>query len=190
MPELADKASARRMSADERREEILAVAQRAFAKGGLHGTSTDAIAAEAGISQPYLFRLFHTKRELFLACCDRCVERTRAAFEAGAADPNYDTALEGMGRAYLDLLADRHLLLAQLQMYAACGDPEIRAAVRESWHGLWDFACERSGASAEDVRRFFATGMLLNLVAALDLPSVAAEQPWARDFLGPAADVI
>jgi AcrR family transcriptional regulator len=62
---------ARRKTADERREDILAVAMEHFGAGGYHGTSTENIAREAGISQPYLFRLFRTKRELFLACWRR-----------------------------------------------------------------------------------------------------------------------
>ena len=57
-----------RKSAEERREEIVAIAIEQFALNGYKGTSTEAIAREAGISQPYLFRLFKTKRDLFLAC--------------------------------------------------------------------------------------------------------------------------
>ena len=61
-----------RRSAADRREEIVGIAFRHFGVGGFYGTSTEAIALEAGISQPYLFRLFKTKRGLFLACVDRC----------------------------------------------------------------------------------------------------------------------
>ena len=75
-----------RKSAEVRREEILAVALRHFAEGGFHGTSTEVIAKEAGISQPYLFRLFRTKRELFLACNDRACEKVLDAFSRAAAD--------------------------------------------------------------------------------------------------------
>jgi len=175
-----------RKSADVRRKEIVTIAQRAFAEGGLNGTSTEAIAAEAGISQPYLFRLFGTKRELFLAVCDRCIARTREAFERGAEAPAWETPLEGMGRAYVDLMtSDRHLLLGQMQMYAACGDPEIRATVRENFGGLVRFVKERSGASQEEVRQFFASGMLINVATALDLPAIASDAAWARDLLGP-----
>ena len=60
-----------RKSAEERREEIVSAAFEHFAQSGYNGASTDAIARDAGISQPYLFRLFRTKRELFLACVDR-----------------------------------------------------------------------------------------------------------------------
>ena len=74
-----------RKSAEVRREEILAVAMEHFAEGGYHGTSTEVIAKEAGISQPYLFRLFRTKRELFLACDDRACEKVIDAFRRAAA---------------------------------------------------------------------------------------------------------
>ena len=93
-----------RKSADERREEILAVAIEHFAAGGFHGTSTEAIAKEAGISQPYLFRLFRTKRELFLACNDRACEKVLDAFRRAAAAAPDDERLHAMGRAYIEQL--------------------------------------------------------------------------------------
>ena len=93
-----------RKSAAERREEILAVALRHFSIGGYHGTSTDAIAREAGISQPYLFRLFRTKKELFLACTDRADERVRQVFLRAAADAPEGEVLKAMGSAYIEEL--------------------------------------------------------------------------------------
>src|ERR671932_68935 len=62
-----------RKTADERRAEILEAARAEFADRGLDGASTDTIARRAGISQPYLFRLFGTKKELFVACDDEDV---------------------------------------------------------------------------------------------------------------------
>ena len=56
-----------------RREEILAAAFDEFAEHGLDGTSTDVIARKAGVSQPYLFRLFGTKKELYLESVRRCL---------------------------------------------------------------------------------------------------------------------
>jgi AcrR family transcriptional regulator len=56
-----------RITAGERRERVLEAALTAFAAGGLDGTSTQDIARRAGISQAYLFRLFPTKKALFLA---------------------------------------------------------------------------------------------------------------------------
>ena len=56
-----------RQTAEVRREAVLEAAAAEFSRKGLHGASTDAIAKAAGISQPYLFRLFGTKKELYFA---------------------------------------------------------------------------------------------------------------------------
>ena len=163
-----------RMTADERRDAIIAAGVAEFATGGLVGASTDAIAHRAGVSQPYVFQLFGTKKDLFLAVVRRCFERTRLVFEDAArgfvpgANPLCDTALDAMGQAYMDLLTDRTLLLLQLQAYAACSDPEVRDVVREEFAGLHQRVAELSGASLHDVHRFFAEGMLLNIAAAVE----------------------
>src|SRR4051812_46527352 len=126
-----------RRSAEERREEIVAIGLRRFAEGGYHGTSTEAIAREAGISQPYLFRLFGTKRELFLACMERCFASVAQVFRDAAEAAAPEERLHAMGRAYVErLLPDRHALLFQLQGYAASGEPDIQDAVRRGFNGL------------------------------------------------------
>jgi AcrR family transcriptional regulator len=170
-----------RLTAEERREEILQAAMEEFAHGGLDGTPTEAIAKRVGISQPYLFRLFRTKKELFLAVVDRCFERTLGAFRNAAAGRSGEEALEAMGNAYAGLLKDRTILLVQLQAYVACEDPDVRALVRAGFRRLTGFVSEVSGAPAEEVRRFFETGMLMNVVAAMELDRV--REPWARDLL-------
>jgi AcrR family transcriptional regulator len=173
------------MTAAERREEILEVAVSEFAIGGLHGTSTEAIARRAGISQPYLFRLFGTKKGLFVACIGRCFDRTQGTFRAAAEADDSGEPLAAMGQAYVALLADRELLLSQMQTYAACGDDEIREVVRVRWGELYRTVAELSGAPAEEVRAFFATGMLLNVAAAMDLPEIAGQkgEAWARQIV-------
>ena len=159
-----------RKSAEVRREEILAVAMEHFAEGGYHGTSTEAIAREAGISQPYLFRLFRTKRELFLAANDRACQKVAEAFVRAAADASPGEELHAMGCAYMDeLLPDRHAILMMMQGYAATADPEIREHVRRRYGEIVSKVSELSGAEPDEVWSFFATGMLLNIVAALDL---------------------
>jgi AcrR family transcriptional regulator len=172
-----------RKSAEERREEILAVAIRHFAIGGLHGTSTDAIAREAGISQPYLFRLFRTKKELFLACVDRANERVRDAFRRAAADAGDEDRLKAMGHAYVEeLLPDRHAILMQMQGYVATSDPEIQAHVRECFERLVAEVTELSGADEAAVWTFFAHGMLLNVTQSLDLAAIADTSEWAASW--------
>ncbi|MGH3062508.1 MAG: TetR/AcrR family transcriptional regulator, partial [Gaiellaceae bacterium] len=112
-------AKTQRKSAEVRREEILEAAMKEFAYGGLHGTSTERIAERAGISQPYLFRLFGTKKALFIASSRRCFARVLASFQEAAEGKTGAEAKLAMGGAYDQLLADRELLLGQLQMYAA-----------------------------------------------------------------------
>jgi AcrR family transcriptional regulator len=179
-PEPAADASPRaRKSAGERRDEIVAAAIGHFAVGGYAGTSTEAIARDAGISQPYLFRLFGTKRDLFLACQEACHQRVLDTFRRAAEGREPEERLEAMGHAYVGLLEDRTMLLFQMQGYAAGADEVIRGRVRESYGGLIKEVRRLSGASAEELWRFFGNGMLLNVIAALDLPAVTGQDDWA-----------
>jgi AcrR family transcriptional regulator len=172
-----------RKSAEERREEILEVAVRHFAIGGLHGTSTEAIAREAGISQPYLFRLFRTKKELFVACVDRANAKVRDAFHRAAEGAGDEDRLKAMGTAYVDeLLPDRHAVLMQMQGYVATSDPDIRSHVRARFERLVAEVTELSGAAPEAVWGFFAQGMLLNVTQSLDLEAIADKSEWAASW--------
>ena len=172
-----------RKSAEERREEILEVAVRHFAIGGLHGTSTEAIAREAGISQPYLFRLFRTKRELFIACVDRAHDKVRGVFRRAAEESGDEDRLTAMGHAYVDeLLRDRHAILMQMQGYVATSDPEIQAHVRTCFERLVAEVTELSGQDEGAVWTFFAHGMLLNVTQSLDLAAIADKSEWAASW--------
>jgi AcrR family transcriptional regulator len=164
-------APTRRRSADERRDEILGIAIQHFAVCGYRGTSTEVIAREAGISQPYLFRLFRTKRELFLACEESARETVLEVFRAAAAGAPSGEKLAAMGRACTDqLLPDRHAVLMIMQSFAAAGaDPEIRRQVREKLGDMVVDVSELAGADPSEVWALFANGMLLNIVAALEL---------------------
>ncbi len=175
-------ATGMRQSADERREAVLAASLVAFARGGLHGTSTEEIAAAAGISQPYLFRLFGTKKALFVATVERCMADTLELFRAAAGDLRGEEALAAMGDAYVEMVTgDRTRLLAQMQAYAACDDPDVREAMRSGYGTLHLFVETVSGLDTERVARWFAKGMLLNVIAALDL--WGSRDPWARRLL-------
>jgi AcrR family transcriptional regulator len=164
------------MSAEERRESVLEAAVADFAARGLAGTSTEDVARSAGISQPYLFRLFPTKKALFLALVERCFQRIEAAFTEAAGERTGEEALEAMARAYDQLLEDRTLLLLQMQVYAACEDQDIRDAARTGFKRLWALVERLSGVPYEEVVSFFAMGMLLNVAAAMDLPPL--DERW------------
>jgi AcrR family transcriptional regulator len=167
-----------RLTAEKRREEVLRAAVAEFAVGGLDGTSTEDIARRAGISQPYLFRLYASKKALFIASIEAGFERIIAAFEQAAKGLDDEAALEAIGHAYTELLEDRELLLVQLQAYAACADAEIRVATRKCFRRMWSTVAGLSGASGEKLTTFVAIGMLLNVAAAMELDEV--DQEWAQ----------
>src|SRR5437764_12738008 len=146
--------TAQRKSAEERREAVLEAALEEFAARGLEGASTEAIAAKAGISQPYVFRLFGTKKELFKAVVSRCFRQTLELFQRAAEGKRGEEALAAMGRAYMnELLPDSTRLPAQMQAYAACEDPELRAVVRDGYGELVAYVERVSGLPPEHVTK-------------------------------------
>jgi AcrR family transcriptional regulator len=167
-----------RSTAGARRLDLIAAASSEFAITGLHGTSTESIARRAGISQPYLFRLFGTKKLLFIACAQACFERVLATFAEGVEGDTPQERLAAMGVAYMEMLSDREILLAQMQLYAACSDPDICQVAREGFLRLRDAVRELSGASGEEVHWLFAKGMLVNVVASIDLPELGDPEAW------------
>ena len=161
-----------RLSAPERRDTVIAAATHEFAAGGYAGTSTQSIARRVGVSQPYLFQLYATKKDLFIAAVRACFGETREAFEASGREARKTsddplTILHAMGQTYLAMLRDRDKLRMQLQAYAACDDPDIRAVVRDEWSDLHDAVARVSGADELALHAWFAEGMLLNVAAAI-----------------------
>jgi AcrR family transcriptional regulator len=168
-----------RKSATERREEILEAALVEFAAHGLDGGSTEAIAKAVGISQPYVFRLFGTKKQLFIATIERCMRGTLEMFHTASAGLRGEEALAAIGHAYSERLAsDSTYLRSQMQAYAACDDPEIREVVRRGYGELVEYVERVSEAPVDEIARFFAKGMLLNVMASMDL--LQADEGWAQ----------
>src|SRR5262245_21812368 len=119
-----------RSTAGERREEVLAAAARVFSATGYHATSVSSVASAAGISEGYVFRLFGDKQKLFTAALSRCYDRiveTLGAGADGAASKRPKAVLDAMAVAYAKLIAERELLMLQVQALAAVGDPVVRA---------------------------------------------------------------
>src|SRR4051794_694227 len=170
-----------RKSAEERRDEILDAAMAEFAQHGLVGASTEDIAKRVGISQPYVFRLFGTKKELFKATAARCLRETLEIFQRAAEGKRGDEALEAMGAAYRTLLDDRVRLRAQMQAYAACDDADIRAVVRAGYGDIVTYVERVSGADPDVVSAWFAKGMLMNVMASMDLLNL--DEPWAERLI-------
>lgn len=151
------------MTATDRRTQILEVAAQEFADGGPRGASIEVIARAAGITQPYVFRLFGSKKALFLQVVAGSFTQLADSMRTAAGDETGLDALAAMSTRYNALLADRTALQLQLQAYAACGDPEVREAVRGHLAHLWDTVAAKT---------LLAFGMLLNTNAALGLADV------------------
>ncbi len=175
-----------RVPAAQRREELVEAAVVEFARGGLHGTPVADVARRVGVAQPYVFSLFASKRELFLAAVElgfRRVEDTFreavAAYERGDAPPEVDGPLKAMGLAYAQMIqTDRASLMLQHQAYAACDDDVVRERVRRLFAGLGETARELSGAGEEELDAFIRTGMACNVAAALGVEDLAIGSAW------------
>jgi AcrR family transcriptional regulator len=166
------------MSGSERRSQVLGVAAGEFANHGLHGASIEAIAREAGITQAYVFRMFGTKKALFLELIGAAFDRFSDGMSQAAQAARGLSALERMGAQYYESLADRTTLMLQLQGFAACGDGEVRDLVRARLAHMWDTVADTTGLDPVTVKSFLAFGMLLNNVAALDIDKL--DEPWAK----------
>ena len=176
-----------RLSAAERRETVIDAALVEFAERGLEGTSTEDIARRAGISQPYLFRLFGTKKELFKVSVARCFRETLETFQRAAEGHRGEEALHAMGEAYMQLhLTDRTRLRAQMQAYAACDDPEICEVVRNGYGDLVAYVERVSGAEPAEITQFFSIGMLLNVLASMGVQD--GDEPWAARLISGCKD--
>jgi AcrR family transcriptional regulator len=187
-PATEQKSTRQRVPAAERRDARIEAAVHAFAHGGLYGTPVDRIAREVGVAQPYVFSLFASKKELFLAAVERCFERvaelfSRVAseFDPATAPPDIDV-LKAMGNAYVELLAsDRDYLMLQHQAYAACDDDVIRERVRACYARL---VSQVEGlapdAEPEEIDEFFRYGMWLNVAAAMGVEDLSVGCEWVQ----------
>ncbi|MEU4240172.1 TetR/AcrR family transcriptional regulator [Actinoplanes sp. NPDC026619] len=172
-----------RLTAEERHAQLVTAAVTAFSLGGYAGTTTDQVARLAGVSQPYVIRIFRTKQELFIAAVNHAGDRVEAKFrEAAAVSPT----LAAMGEAYDDLLAERELIVLLLHGFAAAGsDPVIGDPVRACFGRLYETVRELTGVSSEEAREFFAVGMLLTCLGAMRVlgPDAVPPQPWVTDMM-------
>lgn len=171
-----------RLTAAERSEQLVEAAITAFARGGYAGTTTDDVARLAGVSQPYVIRLFGTKQQLFITVVGHVSDRIKQRFrEAAAVQPD----LESLGDSFDRLLGERELLAVLLHGFAASAEPEIGVVARRCFGEIYLLVRELSGASAEEARGFIATGMLLTVLASMRVVGTdpVAQDPWMVDLL-------
>ncbi|WP_128375041.1 TetR/AcrR family transcriptional regulator [Streptomyces cavernae] len=176
-----DTRTRQRSTADERRATVMRTAIKTFAERGYYGTSTMDVAKAAGISQGYLYRLFKDKETLFAALVDYCSDRLResvaaAAAEAQSTDP--EAVLRALTASYDEVIADRDVLMILMHAQCSAREPVIGEAVRVCFAKQVEYIRAVSGASDEQIRRYFADGLLSNVVVAID--AAAVDAPWAR----------
>ena len=160
-----------RMSGTQRRAEILVAARRVFAERG-YAASTDEVARAAGVSQPYVVRLFGTKRELFVEAYREASAEIVAALGSVPAGPE---AGMQMADAYVGLLADRNLLRLTMHGFTAGTDDEVGQIARHTLGEAFRLFRDRTGADEDAARMFVAQGMLINVLLAVDAPAHQGE---------------
>lgn len=160
-----------RMSGTQRRAEILVAARKVFADRG-YAASTDEVARAAGVSQPYVVRLFGTKRELFLEAYREAAGEIVAALGSVPAGPE---AGPQMADAYVGLLEDRNLLRLTMHGFLAGADDEVGQIARHTLGEAFRLFRERTGSDEDTARLFVAQGMLINVLLAVDAPAHVGE---------------
>lgn len=164
----APKETVRRLSSDERREQIIAAATAVFGARGYVGTTTDQIARAAHISQPYVVRLFGTKESLFLAALTDALDQLLTAFRAiDLEGDDLSTRGERMGQAYLGLLRTRGLHQLLSHAFLLGSHPVIGPVARDGFAAVWRYLREEAGFAAEEAQKFLAAGMLINTMLGL-----------------------
>lgn len=188
------------MPAHERREQILAAAAKVFGERGYVGATTDAVAREAGVSQPYVVRMFGSKAALFGAVLNRSLDRLLDMFRDAAYEHDHlpaggpEAGLEQcIGRNYIELLRDRGILLSLMQAFMLGADPEIGPTARAGWTRIYRVLRDELGLAPEAVVDVLSRGMLVNTLVGLQL-AADWDDPDVREMIGTAtphkADVL
>ncbi|WP_248616740.1 TetR/AcrR family transcriptional regulator [Paraoerskovia marina] len=173
-----------RMTRVARRAQVLRAARSAFARGGYAGTSTEQVARAAGVSQPYVVRMFGGKRELFRAVFDDVCDEVIATFESVPLAPGSGSAL---GDAYLGLLVHRDLPRVLMHGLIAGDDPEIGARARAVIARAFEISQRHWEGSAERAQAFVAEGLLINVFLAVDAPE-HRDEPGMADLVARVLD--
>lgn len=161
--------TARRLSSEERREQILRAALAVFGARGYVGTTTDEVARAAGVSQPYVVRLFGSKESLFLAALSSALEELLAEFRASLTQDEDLPAAKRIGQAYIDLLRVRGLHQTLAHAYLLGGHPVIGPAARRGFAEVWRFFREEAGMDVDEARSHMAEGMLISTMIGMRL---------------------
>jgi AcrR family transcriptional regulator len=168
---------------DERRAQILACARRLFSERHYDAVPTEEIAREAGVARGLLHHYFGTKRELFLSVVEQSFDRLQAALTEAAESSDPGSVLPALEAAFERALTAGDGELLQMQLYAACGEEEVRLAVRRRFGECYRYVERASGASADEVRALFGRALLRSVAASIGVPDLAGREAWAQRLL-------
>jgi AcrR family transcriptional regulator len=176
------------MRSEDRRELILEAATIVFGERGYVGATTDAVARAAGVSQPYVVRMFGTKEALFLEVLHRSLDKLLTTFRTAIADPTPprdadDTLMHRIGSSYAEMLVDRGLLLSLMHSFLLGADPVIGAAAREGFLQVYRLLRDEAGFSAEQADQFLSHGMMMNTMIGLRMADVYSGDASAHELL-------
>lgn len=172
------------MPAAQRRAMILEAARGLFGRQGYNGTTTDQIAAAAGISQPYVVRMFGSKEALFLEVFRDTLRILMDAWRETVASlgPD-DLPAQAIGEQFVDLAAERGLHTLLLQGFVSGADPAIGAAARTGFLEIYRFLRDEAGISDDEIQGFLGSGMIFSVMLAIQMPSLYDEDSDAADLL-------
>jgi AcrR family transcriptional regulator len=137
-----------RLTAEDRRSQILLAGRETFARKGFHGTGTAELAARAGCSEPTLYKYFPSKQALFAAVLDdatMCVS-TRVRELSQSTDEPELTLVAMAERAATDSLIIEVVRLRMLAV-SLSDDDQIRAALDRSSRTMREGMVGRLAAS-------------------------------------------
>ena len=174
-----------RMPAAERRELMLDSASVVFGERGYAGTTTDAVADAADVSQAYIVRTFGSKEALFTETAGRALSRIETVFRQAAAShaSTGGTVQERLGRAYVDLVADRGILLTVMHLFTLGHHDKFGDLARDGFLRVYRVLRDEVGLTPQQTETFLAKGMLINTMLALRLPDIATTEPDATELL-------
>ncbi len=171
------------MRAEDRRELLLAAATGVFGDYGYYGATTELVARAAGVSQPYVVRVFGTKETMFLEVLGRALERLLDTFRAALARDDGTTVTARLGASYAQLITDRGLLLSLMHGFVLGREERIGRAAREGFKEVYRFLRHEAGLTTDEADRFLGGGMLLNTLIGVRMADDYDGDPEVRELI-------
>jgi TetR/AcrR family transcriptional regulator len=186
-------AKRKRLTATERKPQIMRSAIRALARSNYRTTSIAEIAHEAGITEPAVYRYFPTKKALFIAIIQDVGRRILEIWQSIVEDAELPS--EALGKISLDYyeraITRKGDLKVLFQALAEVDDKEIRQALRDQFSGYVNLLTkiylegQEGGLIRKDIDPhaaawgFLSVGFTLNLVGLLRMESQLSRERLA-----------